>query len=337
VKRRQGQLSKETDPESSAPQQVPGLTPEEQAVLDAFRMSQTAQTTNKPAAANDKAKRTRQKSGGRPVDDSSSAMSSILSTNTTNTMPVASGKVTTQVVPTSQPAYKDSGPILPPPKRQRKSKDSNTTTAKKTSQVADASNSTPVPSSMAKSTTASSDSANMSSVRPPAQGLEAHYERFANLQHQGDQQQHQQSRLDLNPGTRSSPMQSASAYYQQPRHVPSPYDQQYSSHQTTNPYQPTLLNQTDSFRATNQQHTAFPTQQQQASHQFNQFPNSSFIDIPALDSVANGTANVATYGQSISRSASNANFGTGAQMGHGYEAMSDNDIRERLLRGIGRR
>lgn len=339
AKRRQGQLSTDVESVSLVPPQVPGLSAEEQAMIEAFRISQNVQATNKPAAANDKAKRTRPKSGVRPADEASSAISSILHTNTTNTAPVASGKATTQGATTTQPAYKDSGPILPPPKRQRKTKESNTTTAKKSSQVTDTSNSASAPSSMVKSTTSSSDSAGISNVRPPAQGLEAHYERFANLQHQGDQQQqqYQQTRHDLNVGTRSSPMQSASAYYQQPRHVPSPYDQQYTSHQTANPYQPALLNQSDSFRAGNQQHTTFPSQQQQASHQFSQFPNSSFIDIPTLDSVANGTANVGTYGQSISRSASNASFGTGAQMGHGFDSLSDNDIRERLLRGIGRR
>jgi hypothetical protein len=174
-------------------------------------------------------------------------------------------------------------------------------------------------------------------IRPPAQGLEAHYEHFANLQHQGDQQQHQQARHEINPATRSSPMQSASAYYQQPRHVSSPYDQQYQSQQTTNPYQPGLIPQTDSFRTTNQQQRNFSNQQQQTSHQFDQFSNSSFIDVPALDSVTNGTANVGAYGQGISRSTNNANFGAAAQIGNGFESMSDINLGERILRNIGRR
>jgi hypothetical protein len=339
AKRRQGQVSKDTEPGLLQPGQIPGLTAEEQAVLEAFRTAQAVRTTNKPAAANDKAKRSRPKSGAHTADEASTTISSILPTGTTDIVPVASGKATMQGTPTSQPAYKDSGPILPPPKRQRKAKDPNATPAKKTTQNADASNSAPAPSAVLKSTTPSDSvvPAVVSNVRPPAQGLEAHYERFANLQHQGDQQQHQQSRHELNPATRSSPMQSASAYYQQPRHVSSPYDQQYTSHQTTNPYQPGLIPQSDSFRTNNQQHTNFPSQQQQASHQFSQFSNSSFIDVPALDSVTNGTANVGAYGQGISRSTNNANFSAGAQMGNDFESMSDINLGERLLRGIGRR
>jgi hypothetical protein len=341
VKRRQGQVSKDTESGPLPPGQIQGLTAEERAVIEAFRTAQVVRTANKPAAVNEKAKRSRPKAGTHTADDASSTMSSILpSTGTTDTVPLASGKTTIQGAPTPQPVYKDSGPILPPPKRQRKAKDSNATAAKKTTQGADTSNSAPSPSAVLKPTTPSSDSvapAVVSNVRPPAQGLEAHYERFANLQHQGDQQQHQQSRHELNPATRSSPMQSASAYYQQPRHVSSPYDQQYPSHQTTNPYQPGLIPQTESFRATNQQHTNFPSQQQQASHQFSQFSNSSFIDVPALDSVTNGTTNVGAYGQGIARSTNNANFSAGAQIGNGFESMSDINLGERLLRGIGRR
>jgi hypothetical protein len=340
AKSRQGQISKDPETGPLLPGQIQGLTAEERAVIEAMRIAQAGRTTNKPITANEKTKRSRLKAGAHTADDASSTMSSILPpTGTTDTVPLASGKTTTQTAPTPQPVYKDSGPILPPPKRQRKAKDPSASGAKKTTH-GDTSNSAPSPNAVLKSTTPSSDSvapAVVSNVRPPAQGLEAHYERFANLQHQGDQQQHQQSRHELNPATRSSPMQSASAYYQQPRHVSSPYDQQYPSHQATNPYQPGLIPQTDSFRTNTQQHTNFPSQQQQASHQFSQFSNSSFIDVPALDSVTNGTTNVGAYGQGISRSANNANFGAGAQIGNGFEDMSDINLGERLLRGIGRR
>jgi hypothetical protein len=340
TKRKQGQVSKEPELGPLQPAQIPGLSAEEQAVIDAFRTAQAVRTTNKPAAANEKAKRSRPRAGVRTVDEASSTITTLLPASTADTIPIVRGKPTMQGTPAAQPGYRDSGPILPPPKRPRKAKDPNATLAKKTSQNADTSNPAPAPSAVLKSTAAPSDSVApsvVSNVRPPAQGLEAHYERFANLQHQGDQQQHQQARHELNPVTRSSPMQSASAYYQQPRHTSSPYDQQYPSHQTTNPYQPGLIPQADSFRTTNQQHRNFPNQQQQTPHQFDQFSNSSFIDVPALDSVTNSTANVSAYGQGISRSTNNANFGAGAQIGNGFESMSDINLGERLLRGIGRR
>ena len=60
------------------------------------------------------------------------------------------------------------------------------------------------------------------------------------------------------------------------------------------------------------------------------------MDVPTLDPVANGTANVGAYGQ-VSRSASNASFGSGTQMRNGFESISDNDLRDQLLRGMGRR
>lgn len=333
--RRQGQASKDVESGPLPPVQIPGLSIEEQAVIEAFRTAQAARTTNKPASAHEKAKRSRPRARAHTAEVSPSTISSVLPTGTTDHMTIARGKSTSQVTPPSQPAYKDSGPILPPPKRQRKAKDPNATSTKKTTQKTDTSNSAPAPNAVLKSTTSSDSvaSAGVSNVRPPAQGLEAHYERFANLQHHGDQQ----ARHELNPATRSSPMQSASAYYQQPRHVSSPYDQQYPSHQTNNPYQPGLIPQTDSFRTTNQQHGNFPNQQQQAPHQFDQFSNSPFIGVQALDSVTNGTTNVGAYGQGISRSTNNANFGAGPQISNGFESMSDINLGERLLRGIGRR
>ena len=132
TKRRQGQVSK--DPESGPlqPAQIPGLSAEEQAVIDAFRTAQAGRTTNKPAAANEKAKRSRPRAGAHTADEASSTISTILPpTSTTDTVPLARGKTTMQRTPTPQPAYKDSGPILPPPKRQRKAKDPNATGAKK--------------------------------------------------------------------------------------------------------------------------------------------------------------------------------------------------------------
>ena len=61
------------------------------------------------------------------------------------------------------------------------------------------------------------------------------------------------------------------------------------------------------------------------------------MDVPNLDPVANGTANVGAYGQGLSRSGSNASFGTGTPMRNGFENISDNDLRDQLLRGMGRR
>ena len=333
---RQSQASKDAEPGTSTPVQTQNLTTEGQAVLDVFRPTHVVGTTAKAPSAGAKAKKSRPKAR---ANDASTVMSSILPPTGPGDAPsLTVGKGNNQGAQTPQPAYKDSGPILPPPKRQRKVKDPNAAATKKVTQGGDTSNPAPSPSTLLKSTTASSESvtpAAVSNIRPPAQGLEAHYERFANFQHQGDQQ-HQQSRHELNPATRSSPMQPASAYYQQPRHVSSPYDQQYPSHQSANPYQPGLLPQTDTFRTTNQQHTNFSTQQQ-ASNPFSQFSNSSFIDVPTPDSVTNGSTNVGAYGQGISRSTNAANFGAEAQIGSGFESMSDINLGERLLRGIGRR
>jgi hypothetical protein len=95
------------------------------------------------------------------------------------------------------------------------------------------------------------------------------------------------------------------------------------------------MSQADSFRATNTQHSNFsPRQQQQqptTSH-YNHFNDSSFMDIPALDSVANGAAGVPAYGQSLSRSASSASFGSASQLRTAYE---EDLIREQLIRGMG--
>ncbi|KAI9738538.1 MAG: hypothetical protein M1818_005435 [Claussenomyces sp. TS43310] len=91
-------------------------------------------------------------------------------------------------------------------------------------------------------------------------------------------------------------------------------------------------------------HPTFTPRQQHSSHNFSQFSNSAFIDVPALESVANGTASISPYGQGISRSTSTGSFdagthtqmGVGIGVGHGYQTgFNDNEIRERLLNGIG--
>jgi hypothetical protein len=361
AKRRQGQNTKGT----TSAQQFLTLTAEEQAAaLEAFRSTQITQTANKVAASAEKGKRSRPKSGVTVGTEASPAAAlSVLPSSTPNSISNV-GKNSNQGTPTLQPTPKDSGPILPPPKRQRKSKETNSTPAKQTGQATDNSHSVPVPTATLKSTTVPSDPvvpAVTPNARPPAQGLEAHYERMMSLQQQKEQhqqqhhqqqhhhqhqqhqhqqqqqQQKQQTRHDMNPVTRSSPMQSTTTYYQQPRHIPSPYEQTYPSHQAAHTYQPSLIPQNDTFRNPNQQHTTFSPRQQQSTNHFSHFNDSSFIDVPALDIVANGTANVGTYGQGISRSTSNASFGSGSQMGNGFGSMSENDIRERLLRDIGRR
>jgi hypothetical protein len=164
------------------------------------------------------------------------------------------------------------------------------------------------------------------------------------------------------PLNTSSSMQSSSTFYQQSRHIPSPYSQQYPSRQPSQTSYPSPLSQgssalshnTDSFRAISQpvSHSQSPyttaVRQQQplgshaphSSHNaYSHFSESPFID--SLESVANSAAGVSPYGTAISRAGSTGGYGAGAgvtsQMSTGFESLSDNDIRDRLLRGIGRR
>jgi hypothetical protein len=338
-KRHHSQLLKEPLA-STAILQLSGLTAEEQAVLEAFRTARAAQAANKPNTTGEKRKRAKSKSNT-GVASSSTAPTPAIPSNDTEAAQIVAGPVSSQGNTSPQLTQNESPPILPP-KRQRKPKDSNIVHAKKkTTQSTDTPTSAgPSPAAALKPASAVPEQM-MPIARATAQGLEAHYEHFASLQqHKGDQQQ-QQQRPNLNAVSRSSPMQTTPTFYQQqPRHVPSPYRQQYPSHQPSHShsYQSSLPAQPDSFRNANQQHThsGFSPAQQQPTHHFSHFTDpSSFIDVPTLESVTNGTSNVNAYGRAIPRSTSNAGFGAGAQMRNGFEGLSD-DMTERLLRDIRR-
>jgi hypothetical protein len=347
---------------------LPLLSAEEQALVEDFRAKQAAQATNTQPANPKK----RGRPPKNPVPPPSDSLSPAITTSTTlgvQGSPVTDSNSNILVAQAHQPALKDSGPILPPAKRQRKAKEPTVAANKKIPSSSDSPGVTSASSAVAKSTTIPTDPVAplpTTSLKPPAQGLEAHYERFTASLSQGEQQQklhqpqqaqpqpqiqqlhrsplqqpqlHQpqqsHTRHDINAVTRSSPLQSSNTYYQ-PRHIPPAYaDQQFPPHTTTHSYQPSLMSQADSFRATNTQHSNFsPRQQQQqptTSH-YNHFNDSSFMDIPALDSVANGASGVPAYGQSLSRSASSASFGSASQLRTAYE---EDLIREQLIRGMG--
>jgi hypothetical protein len=353
------------------------LSPEERAILEAFRKEKSTNTTGQPTPS--------QPSLDKPAEKRKRARKSDTSSSKTNnaTPPVPTATATTSAAINSAPSVTDNqnadslqavlskGPsksssaILPPPKRPRKPKEPSSAATKKTSsQEIPTPKSTPTPTPVTRPPSVPStvfSSAPMASeqviqtTRPPAQGLEAHYERFANLQNENLQSRQDNTNTISNTITntlsRASPLQSNNFYqqpHQQPRHIPSPYAQ-YSSVQSNRPYHTSSTVQGDSYRTTNHhqqqqqtQHNAFsPRQQQQhqASQQspYSHFTDSSFIDLPALESVSNGASNVG-YGQGLSRSSSQGNYGTrNSGMGNDFGTLTDNDLREQLLRGIGRR
>ncbi|RDW66249.1 hypothetical protein BP6252_09884 [Coleophoma cylindrospora] len=192
-----------------------GLSPEERAVLEAFR----SQRTQGPASKTIIEKATHAvPSGGvkrkRAPPNKSPALTNI---NATSTIPVAEPTPASKVpetapsevskdtlqwnaVETSAPAVQTSpsvskessrwispqlsNPTVPPSKRQRKPKDPNAPQAKRKTGPMPRKDTPPsLPSTIPDSTVGSSQQSAPS--RPPAEGLEAHYERFANLQQNG--------------------------------------------------------------------------------------------------------------------------------------------------------
>jgi len=365
--------------ESSTSTMPQGLSAEERAVLEAFRKSKAITVPGEqPSAVKppEKRKRAPRKANNAAGEESIAILPAVLPTSEAISTPVMGAQQSDFSKTDPTPPPRSTSAIPPPPKRQRKPKGSavalaQTITPQETSVPKSTPTPTPVPTPPARPIPASNaqrpipvpsmvfSSAPMASeqiiapARPPAQGLEAHYERFANLQQQQQQHDTIQPRQDQHSVAQSSPLQS-SAFYQQPRQMPSPYAQ-YQTQQSSRPYHASANPQMDPYRTTNtnhqqqqqqqQQHNTFsPRQQQQqtAQQSFAHFTDSSFIDLPALESVSNGTANVGAYGQhgqGVGRSSSQGGFGAGSTgMGNGFEAtMSDNDLRERLLRGIGRR
>lgn len=205
--------------------------------------------------------------------------------------------------------------------------------------------------------------------RPPVQGLEAHYEHFASLHQQLDPQP--QQRIDQGTLARASPILnsslSSSTYYQpqqahqqhtqqhhhqqqqqqQPsRHMSTPYGQSFPSQQSSNPYNTSTTPQNSIYRSSQQSNAPSfsPRQPTPTNNQFNHFSDNSFIDLPSLDSIGNSSSNVNAYSQQGLGRSNSGSFGAGShghlglQVSNGFDtAMSENEMRERLLRNIGRR
>ncbi|KAL3420701.1 hypothetical protein PVAG01_07146 [Phlyctema vagabunda] len=206
----------------SAAPQIDGLSPEELAVLEAFRNQRANGTvsidkdasSSAPVATGTKRKRptpaatptmNKQRLGSfqaeaEPITiPTTSTTSSEIPTNIAKEAlqwdsmdtarpapppPVDAAKEVLQWDAMSSTITPKTTPVMPAAKRQRKPKDPNAPPARKRN-ASVASKATPpsLPSTIPDSTAASSQQSTQVS-RPPAEGLEAHYERFSNLQHQ---------------------------------------------------------------------------------------------------------------------------------------------------------
>ncbi|ELR08013.1 hypothetical protein GMDG_02851 [Pseudogymnoascus destructans 20631-21] len=357
-----------------------GLSAEELAVVDAYRKSKTSETavptpTTKPA---EKRKHgPRKSSNGFTAEDAVTVTAAPILPPSTITPPVApqqsepSRANSQQVTPKSASA----GPAA---KRQRKSKDL-TTAASKTNVAQDTailkSTPTPTPASApvaraipvtssqqpvcVPSTTMFSSSLPMASeqimapARAPAQGLQAHYDRFTSIQQQQQaqqhqqhqQQQHQQQQQRLDPRhdphllTRTSPLQTP--FYQphhpqsqpQARHIPTPSPSHFTHYQPQQPartYHTSANAEMDPYRAAaaagqqqQQQHATFSPRQQnpQQQQQFAHYTEASFIDLPALEE--GGAGEGGGYG------------GAGGTGGMGQGSGGFGDGRMGRVRGLG--
>lgn len=176
----------------------------------------------------------------------------------------------------------------------------------------------------------------------PAQPNEQQRQQHPQLEQQNHSQPQTQSQPLNNHGSisRLSPMLSSNVFYQ--------------SQQQQQPERPQQYYQNDSYRDILGQrrnnnlqlsHDSFGSRQQQQSPQipFDHFPSTTFIDVPSLDSLADGTANVNSYGPNLSRSTSHGSFsGTHSQLGIGIgvantfqPGLNENELRDRILKGMG--
>ncbi|KFY27523.1 hypothetical protein V493_03440, partial [Pseudogymnoascus sp. VKM F-4281 (FW-2241)] len=327
---------------ASVPQ---GLSAEERAVLEAYRKSRSGEPAVPTPIANpaEKRKRGPRKSSNGPTAENAVAVPTVAILPPSTSAPVVAPQPSEPSRTNSQQATPKSASAAPTAKRQRKSKDL-TIAAPKTNMAQDPailkSTSTPTPASapVARSVPVTSSQRPvsvpsttvfsslpmtseqiMAPVRAPAQGLQAHYDRFTSIQqkqqqqqqqhqqHQQQQQQQQQQQPQLDPRhdqqilSRTSPLQTQSFYQPhsqpQPRHIPtsSSYTH-YQPQQSPRTYHPGANQTMDPYRAAGagashpqqqqQQHATFsPRQQQnpQQQQQFAHYAEASFIDLPALE------------------------------------------------------
>ncbi|KAH8778200.1 hypothetical protein BGZ57DRAFT_757746 [Hyaloscypha finlandica] len=270
-----------------------------------------------------------------------------------------------------------STPIAPPAKRPRQRKPK----APSTNEPPSRNNTTPVVNSATPPTapstipdsTATSSQQSLPVSRPPAEGLEAHYERFANLSNQQNGRSHTPTISYRTSSTHT--LSQASPQFSQPENTyrtasphtiaqPSPSfsqpDTNYrssSGHNLTQP-SPSFSQAENAYRAPSTHSMAQPASsytssrahsQAQPSHQnhYSHFSDSSYIDLPTLESLghsgSSGTTNVSLsggpYGQSIgvglgtSRTSASTNSLYGTSSG--ISNAYDSGTND-LLRGVSR-
>lgn len=327
-------VSQTATPSKNAAIVPQGLSAEERAVLEAYRKSKSAEVAAPPPAAKpaEKRKRGPRKSSNGPTAEEAVAVPAPILPHSSSA-PVVATQLSEPQRANSQQATPKSASVGPAAKRQRKSKDLTTATSKTAQDPAILkSTPTPTPASapVARSVSATSSQRPvsvpsttvfsslpvaseqiMAPVRPPAQGLQAHYDRFTSIQQQQQAQQQQQQqqaqqqqpqqldpRHDQQLLSRTSPLQ-AQSFYQpqqhpqpQSRHHPtaSPYAQ-YQPQQSPRTYHPGANPAMDPYRAAaahpqqQQQHATFSPRQQQnpQQQQFAHYAETSFIDLPALE------------------------------------------------------
>ncbi|PMD48669.1 hypothetical protein L207DRAFT_413619 [Hyaloscypha variabilis F] len=371
------------------------LSPEERAVLEAFRNhgSEALNILPSPIVATKTAPEGGQKRKRAPPKPKPNALpapsfpaSNLHSMQNASTLP-PSGEAQAAVTKDAMqwPNVDTSTPSAPPAKRprQRKPKVPSTNEAPpRNHNTAVVSSATPptAPSTIPDST-ASSSQQSLPVSRPPAEGLEAHYERFANLSNQQNgrshtptlvqQQQHNNSYKTSSTHTlaQASPQfsQQENTYRTASPHSiaqPSPSFSQpdtnfrtNSTHSLSQP-SPSFSQAENAYRAPSTHSMAQPSpaytssrahSQTQPSHQnqYSHFSDSSYIDLPTLESLghsgSSGTTNVSlsggAYGQSIgvglgaSRSSAGTNslYGTSSSLTNAYDSGTSD-----LYRGVSR-
>ncbi|TAQ83578.1 hypothetical protein B7494_g8096 [Chlorociboria aeruginascens] len=290
------------------------LSPEERAVLEAFRTQppQTIAMNEAPIArpTENVQKRKRAPPKTKAPPPPTIPVEQVQTTPSTNAISLPNDTLIEAAKNNLQWASVDTtaATSVPPPKRQRKSKVQGLNDQPPRRQTASAvsSGTPPISTTTIPDSTISTTQQNVSVTRPPAEGLEAHFERFANLQQQNGRsqtpsinpqqqirqhqksssipqqavqqvpQQQQQSNLQTTSRDEQKLAQTTTAmpstYYSQ-RTQGSSYNQQYPSQQTSqqqyNTHQASPQMSTNSYRASNAHSLA------QASPQFSQ-PDNTF-------------------------------------------------------------
>ncbi|KUJ20235.1 uncharacterized protein LY89DRAFT_639563 [Mollisia scopiformis] len=353
--------------------QVDELSPEEKAVIEAFRhhgpeaanaVPSPITTSKPPPEAGQKRKRAPPKPKPAPTSvpafqpeksQSAQKVGSLGNVPSGNESPLTVAKEGLQwaaVEPTPQAA--------PPPAkrpRQRKPKAPSTNDPPSRNQTASIVNSAtpPIPPSTIPDSQATASQQSIPPSRPPAEGLEAHYERFVSLQ----QQQNGRSTPSLYGSHQASPQMSNNSYRSSSTHTLAQASPQFSqaenTYRTASPHtlaqpSPSFSQSDTTFRNTNTQNITQPSPsysqaenpyrtpsthsmaqptpsytttrshpQTQPSHQnhYSHFSDSTYIDLPTLESLGHaGSSNSQSVGLAT------GNYGQGMSVGLGTPARS---------------